>query len=180
MLLLEVADNSSLYCLPSDAVYSWSQEFSVTLYLYTGWILLAPFCGRSLKLLWLLGFLKKLTSLATGSLFLFVFQKVALRLKFVVSPFPTDGGVFLRALSFLDWLFLPHLGAHTESWLQSGFSTPGVWSPTQPAEISLAEDLPETCEHISCLNPECNWQKLCSFNAFWCSLLLLSPFPVPP
>lgn len=114
VLWLEVAAISGLYWLPSYGVYSsWScymyLGFSLTLYLYTWHTLLAPFCGRNRRLLWLLWFLK-LTLLATGNHFLFPGGGSTTQVC-AFSVIYRSWCVFLRALSLLNWLFLPHLGA---------------------------------------------------------------------
>lgn len=78
------------------------------------------FYRRVLKILCPLQVLQ-LTSLATGN-FSFVFQKVALSLKCVVSPLHTYPSVFSDSNTFTIQAFIADLGASTRSQLQGGWS----------------------------------------------------------
>lgn len=105
----------------------------LSLYGYTCSTPLAPSGGRVLKLLFPFWFLQ-LTKLPIVN-FSFVFQKMALQLKFMVSILSID----LCFLSTLPdyWSFLTHMEECTrsqpQSWRRRGFSTQSVGSAHGPS-----------------------------------------------
>ena len=133
---------------------------------YTCSTLLAPSCGRILKLvnLWFL----QLTKLAAGNLSL-VLQKVALQLKFVVSLTPTDAGLISEGLPvYQRSLSLPHLRGHTRGQPQAGgrcgFRTQGIGVSMLRVGGSSGEVLPVAKWQASCWGPESCQQEPHSFN----------------
>lgn len=100
--------SSSLYYLrdenkenPFFSLAIESEGFS-EFYGYTSSMFPAPSCGRIRKLIGLLLILQHTISVA-GS-FSFVFLKVILQLKFVVSPLPANSGLFSVCAPFLPEL----------------------------------------------------------------------------